>query len=85
MRLCILPVTLCFAAFLQAQTTDEDLKIYTDHPRLFLKAQRLKMLRRERDRQSERWDRRSELSRLRTNPTRKVYKVCQCDGAELVL
>src|SRR3954471_19558593 len=38
-----------------AQTADEDFKIYTEHPRLLLKAQRLKLLRRERERRSQRW------------------------------
>jgi hypothetical protein len=33
----------------------EDYRIYTDHPRLFLRPQRLRLLRRERDRQSMRW------------------------------
>ncbi|MEP6537420.1 MAG: hypothetical protein ABJF23_18945 [Bryobacteraceae bacterium] len=38
-----------------AQTADEDFKIYTEHPRLLLKAQRLKLLRRESERRSQRW------------------------------
>ena len=43
------------AGALLAQTADEDFKIYTEHPRLLLKAQRLKLLRRERERRSQRW------------------------------
>ena len=38
------------------QTADEDYRVYTDHPRIFLKAQRLRLLRRERERQSMRWE-----------------------------
>lgn len=36
-------------------TQDEDFRVYTDPPRLFLTPQRLRLLRRERDRQSIRW------------------------------
>jgi hypothetical protein len=43
------------ALSLTAQTDEEDFKIYTEHPRLLLKAQRLKLLRRERERRSQRW------------------------------
>lgn len=39
-----------------AQSADELLRIDTDHPRLFLNARRLKLLRRERQRQSLRWN-----------------------------
>jgi hypothetical protein len=35
--------------------TDEDYKIYVEHPRLLLSAKRLKLLRRERERKSPRW------------------------------
>ena len=35
---------------------DEDLGVYTEHPRLFLTARRLKLLRREKERQSMRWE-----------------------------
>ena len=34
---------------------DEDYKVYTDPPRLLLRAQRLRLLRRERERQAQRW------------------------------
>src|ERR1700674_3111394 len=40
---------------LGAQTGDESLDIYTEHPRLFLGAQRLRLLRRERERRTTRW------------------------------
>lgn len=38
-----------------AQTVEEDYRIYTDHPRLLLGAQRIRLLKRERDRDSMRW------------------------------
>src|SRR3990172_8595908 len=34
---------------------EENLRVYTEHPRLFLRAGRLKLLKRERERQSLRW------------------------------
>ena len=34
---------------------DEDYRVYTDHPRLFLQPRRLRMLKREVERQSSRW------------------------------
>jgi hypothetical protein len=37
------------------QTTDEDYKVYTDSPRLFLRPQRARLLKRERERESIRW------------------------------
>ncbi len=47
---------LLFAISLFAQTTpDEDFHIYTDSPRLLLNKQRLRLLQRERSRQSMRW------------------------------
>lgn len=39
-----------------ARTEKADYRIYTEHPRLFLRPQRLKRLRRERERQSIRWN-----------------------------
>ena len=36
--------------------TDDDFKIYTEHPRLLLNARRLRLLRRERERTSMRWE-----------------------------
>ncbi len=55
MRLLVLVglITLTVSGF--AQNSEEDLKIYSDHPRLLLTKQRLKLLRRERERQSDRW------------------------------
>jgi hypothetical protein len=46
---------LLFSGLLGAQTTDDDYRVYRDHPRLFLTPQRLRLLKRERDRQSVRW------------------------------
>ena len=43
------------AGVMLAQTADEDFKIYTEHPRLLLKAQRLRLLHRESERRSQRW------------------------------
>ena len=50
-------ITLFLSLFpsLQAQTGDEILDIYTEHPRLFLRPQRLRMLQRERERHTSRW------------------------------
>jgi hypothetical protein len=38
-----------------AQSTGDSLEIYTEHPRLFLRPQRLRLLRRERERRTTRW------------------------------
>src|SRR5436190_10704860 len=38
-----------------AQSVEEGLDIYTEHPRLFLRPQRLRLLQRERDRRTTRW------------------------------
>src|SRR5437667_277284 len=43
------------ASAVLAQTGDEGLDIYTEHPRIFLGAQRLRLLRRERERRTTRW------------------------------
>jgi hypothetical protein len=43
------------SAIMAAQTSDESLEIYTEHPRLFLGAQRLRLLKRERERRTTRW------------------------------
>lgn len=48
-------VCLLSAGVLAAQTAAEDYEVATEHPRLFLKPQRLRLLRRERERQSMRW------------------------------
>jgi hypothetical protein len=56
MGLRTVPVLLiAFAMAAQAQTSDEDFSIYKDHPRLLLTPQRLKLLRREKERNSARW------------------------------
>ena len=44
-----------FLSLLPAQAPEDSLDIYTEHPRLFLRPQRLKMLQRERERRSARW------------------------------
>jgi hypothetical protein len=48
---------LCFSLLLAsvAFPQEEDFRLYTDHPRLLLTRQRLRLLRRERDRRSMRW------------------------------
>ena len=43
------------AGSLAAQTTLEEYRVYNPHPRLLLTAQRLRLLKRERDRDSMRW------------------------------
>ena len=40
---------------LEAQGLDESLDVYTEHPRLFLRPQRLRLLKRERERRTTRW------------------------------
>src|SRR5260370_12420566 len=44
----------CLLLTCNAQSTDE-CRVYTEHPRLFLNAQRLRLLKRERSRESMRW------------------------------
>src|SRR5260370_14733878 len=44
----------CLLLTCNAQSTDE-CRVYTEHPRLFLNAQRLRLLKRERTRESMRW------------------------------
>lgn len=49
-------VTACaLAASLCAPAQDEEFRVYTEHPRLILNAQRLRLLKRERERESQRW------------------------------
>ncbi|MGB6943556.1 MAG: hypothetical protein WBE37_14250, partial [Bryobacteraceae bacterium] len=51
-----LVVAVCAVAVspnLRAQ--DEEFRVYADHPRLILTAQRLRLLKRERERESQRW------------------------------
>src|SRR5918993_3470171 len=50
-----LVVGLLLAVLATAQMPEEDFHVYKEHPRLLLTAQRLKLLKRERERQSERW------------------------------
>src|ERR1035438_1757613 len=45
----------CICAVLAAQTPDEPVAVYTEHPRLFLRPQRIRLLKRERERASPRW------------------------------
>src|SRR5580765_4229122 len=40
---------------LAAQTTDDPVAVFTEHPRLFLRPQRIRLLKRERERASPRW------------------------------
>jgi hypothetical protein len=44
-----------FSLTLAAQTGDDPVAVFTDHPRLFLRPQRLRLLKRERERSSARW------------------------------
>src|SRR6266576_915967 len=52
-RLAAALCSLCVA--LAAQTTDDPVAVFTEHPRLFLRPQRLRLLKRERERASPRW------------------------------
>ena len=45
----------CFCITLAAQTNDDPVAVFTEHPRLFLRPQRLRLLKRERERASPRW------------------------------
>ncbi len=51
-----LAVVLSMMATAEAQTEEETLKVYSEHPRLFLRPARLRLLRREKERQSARWE-----------------------------
>src|ERR1700676_1118345 len=60
MRLAVALVLSAFAVHAQSgreaqSEQQEEFRVYTDHPRLFLKAQRLRLLKRERERTSMRW------------------------------
>ncbi|HEV2690455.1 MAG TPA: hypothetical protein VGV35_17985 [Bryobacteraceae bacterium] len=48
-------IALGVAGAASAQPASDEFRVYTDHPRLFLNAQRLRLLKRERDRDSMRW------------------------------
>jgi hypothetical protein len=45
----------CLCTTLAAQTSDDPVAVFTEHPRLFLRPQRLRLLKRERERASVRW------------------------------
>ena len=49
MAACALAASLC------APAQDDEFRVYTDHPRLILTARRLRLLKRERERESQRW------------------------------
>jgi hypothetical protein len=51
-----LALAACLAAPLIAPAQDEPLEVFTESPRLLLRSQRLRLLRRERERQSMRWE-----------------------------
>ncbi|MGH9629767.1 MAG: hypothetical protein ACRD7E_15740 [Bryobacteraceae bacterium] len=51
----IILMLLFLAELLPAQSAVEDYNVYAEHPRLLLQARRLRLLRRERERQSPRW------------------------------
>jgi hypothetical protein len=55
MRAKLTLLTLAPAVLLQAQISDDPVAVFTEHPRLFLRPDRLKLLRRERERASARW------------------------------
>jgi hypothetical protein len=46
---------LALASCVLSQATDEEYRVYSEHPRLLLTSQRLRLLKRERDRDSMRW------------------------------
>src|SRR4051794_21549966 len=48
-------LTMAAVPGLNGQSTEESLEIYTEHPRLFLRPQRLRLLQRERERRTTRW------------------------------
>ncbi len=47
--------TFCGFCVLAAQTSDDPVAVFTEHPRLFLRPQRIRLLKRERERASARW------------------------------
>jgi hypothetical protein len=55
----VFPIALLLGAavvpFATGQSTEDSLDIYTEHPRLFLRPQRLRLLKRERERRTIRW------------------------------
>ena len=55
MRANLTLLALAPTVLLQAQISDDPVAVFTEHPRLFLRPERLKLLRRERERASLRW------------------------------
>src|ERR1039458_3100975 len=52
----VLAAAFCWiCATLAAQTSDDPVAVFTEHPRLFLRPQRIRLLKRERERASPRW------------------------------
>ena len=51
----LLAAICCISVTLAAQTNDDPVAVFTEHPRIFLRAQRLRLLKRERERASARW------------------------------
>lgn len=54
--LALAAASLVSAGAQSSATTEEDFRVYTDHPRIFLGPQRLRLLKRERERKSMRWE-----------------------------
>src|ERR1022692_2037099 len=62
----------CVCTMLAAQTTDDPVAVFTEHPRLFLRPQRLRLLKRERERASPRWQQLETLLRASLPPLAAV-------------
>jgi hypothetical protein len=54
-KLACLALVSCLGPPLIAQTADEPIAVFTEHPRLLLRPQRMRLLKRERERSSARW------------------------------
>jgi len=54
-KLAVAAILGCFCATLSAQSGDDPVAVFTEHPRLFLRPQRMRLLKRERERASARW------------------------------
>src|SRR5579859_5378062 len=52
---CCWLLMLCLGHFCMTQAQEDEFRVYTEHPRLILTPQRLRLLKRERERQSRRW------------------------------
>ncbi len=55
MRMRLVTAILFCAAIARPQSGGQEYRVYADHPRIFLNARRLRLLKRERERQSMRW------------------------------